>query len=413
MTEGTRMVVPINVTWINELLHQAAMLSLLTYTGYWVLCSSNIIIMSWIVLAVLFKWVQTKVDDTQITLWLRSFTMSGISIVFFGMMLHPFRIWFGLLAFGVLALESFFRREYTTYMVFENWGNLGIAMFLIYLTKDLFSSVAVMLVIKTKMEMLLMRLIEMALELGIMYVLVRLLNWPGATLFGKRQLSTGRFFRYFMMGVVATLLSFYLTSFVLPWLFPSTVLLRAYNLVSWRAFDYVLNHAVVAVYILLQTLYEEVLFRVLLHRLWECCGYGEDIMHGKSRWFYQLLIVSVLMTAVFIAAHMYNPVENGLILQTVFEKFCGYFGVLCYSLTYLLTGNVAFGWGAHFANNYYISLYSYSSYPADLGFQQTNVMIDSLNPSKRIAQYVVNAVIKTGVLLAANAYITSDARSKR
>lgn len=244
-------------------------------------------------------------------------------------------------------------------------------------------------------------------QLSFMFSVNHLLGGKPSDLLGFKEYSVKKFLRYFFMGMLACAIAWQTRVLLVGLLFPSKVVFSAQNLVSWEGAAYFATQSVTLFYVLIQTLYEEILFRTIVYSIWEGCRFSKAIKKpygGESRYYIDLVLTSFMMSAWFAGVHLKNPTESGYNFKSLLEKFFVYLENFAFSFSFLLMGNLAFSWGMHAGHNASIRALRYSDHPADNGFSQHNLVVDKALPSEKIMGSAMVTVAGILTVLLAKCY---------
>ncbi|MCP8351997.1 CPBP family glutamic-type intramembrane protease [Candidatus Synchoanobacter obligatus] len=234
--------------------------------------------------------------------------------------------------------------------------------------------------LRSKFEIILASLVSYATKIfGIALVAKGVLGYDFAHLFQQANRSFSESFRYFLCGVIIIILPMSLLNPV-SWLSTSTFVFSA-NLFSWDFVTYVTYCAFLLVEVLLQTLYEEIIFRTALDMIWTYAGFGSKsqvegkIVVQEQRSLYRQVVDILFMATIFAAAHMFNPVETGRAWVSGFQKFISYALTtsLPYYISQVFTDGNELGWGAHFMHNLRIFMMRFD-HGVGIGFFSCNFL---------------------------------------
>jgi|GEM_PF-4580861 hypothetical protein len=315
-----------------------------------------------------------------------------------------FGVGFVLLAL-VMKKSVFKEKNDRDYSPFKNLLTLGIICVIgERLMGEIFFPMS-LLVHTSKLGLLATNIVRHSVKLGLIFSFNFLLGREAWDLFGKTSLKFWTFVTYFIMGIGAFIVIHWLISLLMSLTVYHT-LLFSYQVVVRDSLDYFVCQLFLVVYLFIQTLYEEILFRTIMVDLWQGAGFAK-LQEGQSN-FWKIIRVSFLMSACFSGMHMANPIENGRILSSFTERFFDYFQDFFYSFSYLYIGSIAMSWGMHFMHNLSLGLYRFSASPIDIGVIEVHVSTNTMTSSVKIARSLTTIALGVVMVISAKCFVEGE-----
>lgn len=404
--------------------YQAYLGCLVLMIGHMLFLAGEAYLLVTLSIGALLHTIQYDKERRQVTKWLKSLLIAGISVVFF-ITSFPRHIlenslWFlkgqrhmlilytgfclmaTLMDVSVLSQKKMSHVKNVIVMVFV--GILGASLYQVWMEPIR------LLEVGSKASAMSLYAIQWGIPLLLMFMFNHLLGRKPEDLLGFKQLSVSEFIKYFILGMCLVCLSQIIGGYMAAMFFPSQMTLISYNLISWEACDYLFYQSIGVVLCLIQTLVEELAFRSILHAILDSCGYGKSTSDHKWEGYriWELLVMTLIMGTWFSFIHLSNPIETGKAFGSIFEKFVAYFEAAGYALAFMLTGNVALSWGMHFLYNFKIGLWRFSNDATSNGFFKINVRADQLTSAQVMQQSLANMVLNVMLVIGAHYCIESS-----
>jgi hypothetical protein len=276
------------------------------------------------------------------------------------------------------------------------------------------------LVIASFEQFVLLSLLPYLVYVLFIFVICIVLGWSPSLLINQNKRNFYQGLRYFMMGI---LLCFLLLSYVNPvvlWsAYVKVINVASVNIISWDVASYMLSQSLLILHVLVQTLYEELVFRSLAYHVMQACGFVKDLKvqdgsyRGSYVYIYDKVILILLLGGFFAGYHMNNPVENGRKWLSLIEKFLAYFSSgAAFASLQVLTGGIEVSWGWHFMHNLNIVLMRYDIDGIGGGFFQYNLYQSNISARGSIIEQALTTVVNMSAAFLAHRYLANTEDSK-